>query len=198
MHVVSVRGQYCIPNTWSERRMRIVSRIELPVVPDFSGHADLPLHGEQAAQNKLDALFDALRRYRAQGALIAFSGGVDSAFLVWAAAQVADGGGRVVALTTVSPSTPGPDLEDASAFAASLGVDHLCVESHELDLEEYARNDAERCYHCKSDLFVTARSVARERGLAWVLYGYTASDTTSAANSLIGWLSQNTDSLQGR
>lgn len=147
-----------------------MSKIELPVVPDVPGHAD------PFPQNKLDALLDALRTYRAQGALIAFSGGVDSAFLLWAAAQVADGEGRVVALTTVSASTPGPDLEDASAFAVSLGVDHLCVESHELDREEYARNDAERCYHCKSDLFVTARSVARERGLAWVLYGYTASD----------------------
>ncbi|MDP2955823.1 MAG: ATP-dependent sacrificial sulfur transferase LarE [Longimicrobiales bacterium] len=154
-----------------------MSRIELPVLPDFPGHpAGLPRPGDRTAQDKLDELLDALRRYRAQGALIAFSGGVDSAFLVWAAAQVAEGEGRLVALTTVSPSTPGPDLEDASSFAASLGVDHLCVESHELDREEYARNDAERCYHCKSDLFVTARSVARERGLAWVLYGYTASD----------------------
>jgi uncharacterized protein len=108
--------------------------------------------------------------------VVAFSGGVDSAFLLWAAAQAKEPGGRLVALTTVSASTPDPDLEDARSFAASLGVDHLCVESRELDREEYRRNDSERCYHCKADLFEIAGSVAAEGGLGWILYGYTASD----------------------
>ena len=154
-----------------------MQRVELPVVADVPGKAERAVSADgPSPAEKLAVLELALRRYVDEGALIAFSGGVDSAFLVWAASRVSDGAGRLVAMTTVSASTPEPDLEDARAFAASLGVEHLCVESRELDSEEYRRNDAERCYHCKADLFSLAREVARERDLGWILYGYTASD----------------------
>ena len=152
-------------------------RIDLPILPDplgASGRA--PATDGRSAQEKLASLLAALRGYLAEGAVVAFSGGVDSAFLLWAAERAMEPGARLVALTTVSASTPGPDLEDARALAASLGVDHLCVESRELEREEYRRNDSERCYHCKTDLFEIAGAVAAERGLAWILYGYTVSD----------------------
>lgn len=152
-------------------------RIELPILTDPSGPGQRTRSADgRSAQEKLASLLAALRGYLAEGAVVAFSGGVDSAFLLWAAAQAKESGSRLVALTTLSASTPDPDLEDARSFASSLGVEHLCVESRELDREEYRRNDAERCYHCKADLFEIAGSVAAERSLAWILYGYTASD----------------------
>lgn len=156
--------------------MRGAPRIELPVVPDLPPQGSVRAVDGRTAADKLESLLDALRAYLAQGAVVAFSGGVDSAFLLWAAARAGGSGGRLVALTTVSASTPAPDLDDARAFAASLGVEHLLLESGELDREEYLRNDGDRCYHCKSDLFTLAGGVARERGLEWILYGYTASD----------------------
>ncbi|HSW28781.1 MAG TPA: ATP-dependent sacrificial sulfur transferase LarE [Longimicrobiales bacterium] len=152
-------------------------RIELPILTDASGPgASMRTADGRPVPEKLASLLAGLRAYLAEGAVVAFSGGVDSAFLLWAAAQAKEPGARLVALTTLSASTPDPDLEDARSFAASLGVEHLCVESRELDREEYRRNDAERCYHCKTDLFEIAGSVAAERGLTWILYGYTASD----------------------
>ena len=152
-------------------------RIDLPILPDTLGASGrAPATDGRSAQEKLASLLAALRGYLAEGAVVAFSGGVDSAFLLWAAAQAKGPAARLVALTTSSASTPDPDLEDARSFAASLGVEHLFVESRELDREEYRRNDADRCYHCKTDLFEIAGSVAVERGLAWILYGYTASD----------------------
>ncbi len=151
-------------------------RVDLPILADAPGAVPIRLRDGRPAAEKLAELEAVLRRYVQEGALVAFSGGVDSAFLVWAAARAANGTGRLVALTTVSASTPEPDLEDARAFAASVGVEHVCVEGRELDSEEYLRNDRDRCYHCKSDLFSLAHDAARERRLGWILYGYTASD----------------------
>ena len=153
-------------------------RIELPIIPDAPGMSGVAHPSDaRAPQEKLDSLLAALGAYLGEGAVVAFSGGVDSAFLLWAAVRAREPGSRLTALTTVSASTPAPDLEDARAFAASLGVEHLCVESGEIDQEEYRRNDAERCYHCKTDLFDIAARVAAERGLKWILYGYNASDS---------------------
>jgi uncharacterized protein len=154
-----------------------MTRIELPVFPDGPRNATSGRRGGgETPRERLEALLSHLRGRVAQGALVAFSGGVDSTFLLWAAAQVAKRGGRLGALTTWSASTPARDLEDARNFAVRLGVDHVCVESRELDREEYTRNDADRCYHCKTDLFRIAGRIARERKLNSILYGYTASD----------------------
>jgi uncharacterized protein len=129
------------------------------------------------ASEKLASLRVDLAGRIGEGALVAFSGGTDSAFLLWASAEVAaEEGGKVVALTTTSPSTPGRDKEDAAAFARELGVPHRWRESLEVSNPEYARNERDRCYHCKTELFRIAREVAREEGLRWLLYGYNASD----------------------
>lgn len=122
-------------------------------------------------------LHERLRRCAEGGMLVAFSGGVDSAFLLWAARRAAnEAGGRVAALTTVSASVPDADRDDARRFSEGLGVEHLWVRTRELESEAYARNDHERCYHCKAELFDVAGRMAADRGLAWILYGYTASD----------------------
>ena len=129
------------------------------------------------AAGKLGTLKENLIQKVQEGVLVAFSGGMDSAFLLWAANQVMkEAGGRVVALTTTSPSTPARDKDDARAFSQSLGVEHIWEESLEIFLPEYSRNDKERCYHCKAELFRIAGRVAEDTGLRWLLYGYNASD----------------------
>ena len=138
----------------------------------FAGEAD-----KIVARGKLTALTGELERKVGDGVLVAFSGGMDSAFLLWAAHRAASGGGgRVVALTTTSPSTPARDKEDAAAFAEVLGVEHVWAESQEVSLPEYLQNDRDRCYHCKTELFRIAGEIAEEAGLRWILYGYNASD----------------------
>lgn len=106
--------------------------------------------------------------------VVAFSGGVDSALLLAVAADVL--GERVVALTAVSPTLPAEEGEDAAAFARGLGVRHLAIESHELDREGYQRNEGDRCYHCKTELFDLARLKAAELGVKWVADGTIVDD----------------------
>ncbi|MGD2120723.1 MAG: ATP-dependent sacrificial sulfur transferase LarE [Gemmatimonadota bacterium] len=147
----------------------------LPIL-DLSGHDDGEVDEAVAAAKLADLKADLGQRVR-EGVLVAFSGGMDSAFLLWAAAEASkDAGGRVVALTTTSPSMPTQDKEDADAFSAHLGVEHIWRESRELELSSYSRNDRQRCYHCKAELFRITREVAKEAALRWVLYGYNASD----------------------
>ena len=148
-------------------------------LPILAPHPDLgeePL--PEMVREKHELLRERLKPLVRDGALVAFSGGMDSAFLLWACREAVpeDGAGRVVALTTTSPSTPHRDREDAEAFTREMGTPHLWRESRELELAEYARNDAERCYHCKVELFRIAGEVARDEELAWILYGYNHSD----------------------
>ena len=140
----------------------------------------VPLEGladPSQARRKLGLLRRQLEPLLPGGVLVAFSGGVDSALLVWVAHDLASRkGGRVVALTTTSASTPEGDRADAEAFTGSLGVPHLWRESGEVGNPEYSRNDRDRCYHCKVELFRIGEAVAKEEGLKWLLYGYNASD----------------------
>ncbi|HZD01364.1 MAG TPA: ATP-dependent sacrificial sulfur transferase LarE [Actinomycetes bacterium] len=98
------------------------------------------------------------------GLMVAFSGGVDSAFLLAAAVEAL--GERAVAATGVSPSLAGRELEDARAVAAELGVRHLEVDTYEQEREGYLANGPDRCYFCKSELFDVLLPLAREEGLA--------------------------------
>jgi pyridinium-3,5-biscarboxylic acid mononucleotide sulfurtransferase len=111
------------------------------------------------------------------GLLIAFSGGVDSAFLLWAAQKMAEeNGGRVMALTTTSESLPQQDREDVQKFIRDFNIDHIWVNSREMENPDYVQNDALRCYHCKTELFTVAKSIAQKNDLKWIAYGYNASD----------------------
>ena len=83
--------------------------------------------------------------------VVAFSGGVDSSYLVAAAADAL--GDRVTAATAVSPSLPDHELVAARAFAADLGVTHIEVATDEMQRAAYRRNDTDRCFHCKTALF---------------------------------------------
>src|SRR6516162_3276047 len=83
--------------------------------------------------------------------LVAYSGGVDSAFLSWAALQVL--GENMLAVLADSPSLARSQMQDAVAFAQEEGIPLTIINTAELDRLEYRRNDAARCFHCKDELF---------------------------------------------
>lgn len=101
--------------------------------------------------------------------LIAFSGGVDSTFL----AKVAYGvlGLDAVAVTALSPTYPATELEEAKVYAAEIGIEHRLIETHELEKEEYAVNNPDRCFHCKKELFTEMQVIAAEEGFETIVYG---------------------------
>src|SRR5215831_19604100 len=109
-------------------------------------------------------------------ALVAFSGGVDSTFLLRVAHEVL--GPRCTALTTTSPTTPAEDLADARSFAAALGVEHVVVEANELTIPGYAANPVNRCYFCKDNLFAICLAEAGRRAGAVVVDGANVDDLT--------------------
>ena len=109
-----------------------------------------------------------------EGALVAFSGGVDSTFVLAVAREVL--GERALALTAHSPSVPLAEREEARALARRLGARHLEVESHEGDDPRYAANPVDRCYYCKSELYRLCEDAARREGLPAVLDGFNADD----------------------
>jgi pyridinium-3,5-biscarboxylic acid mononucleotide sulfurtransferase len=106
--------------------------------------------------------------------LIAYSGGVDSAFLAWAAHQVL--GADMLAVVADSPSLARAHLEDAIAFAREQAIPLEVVSTSELDRAEYARNDASRCFHCKHELFTVMEEFRRARGFRSIAYGVNVDD----------------------
>lgn len=110
------------------------------------------------------------------GAVVAFSGGVDSS-LVLAAATRALGPDRVVAVTATSPTYVYEELAAAAEVAASLGVEHVVVETREFDDPRFVENSRERCYWCKAGLLDELARVAAARGWATVVDGANVDDT---------------------
>ena len=110
------------------------------------------------------------------GAVVAFSGGVDSTALLHACRQVL--GDRCVAVTADSPSLPRAELAEAQALAQRLGARHVVLPTHELERAEYRANAGDRCYFCKKELFVTLAARRVEIAPAdWVVvYGAITDD----------------------
>src|ERR1700745_1030764 len=106
--------------------------------------------------------------------LLAYSGGVDSAFLTWAAHQVL--GEDVLAVIADSPSLARTQLADAIAFAGEHGIPLKVVATNELDRPEYSRNDGSRCFFCKDELFIVMEDFRREQGFESVAYGVNLDD----------------------
>jgi uncharacterized protein len=109
-----------------------------------------------------------------QSVLIAFSGGVDSAYLAIAAAEAL--GPRALAVTADSPSYPDAHRRLALAIANDFGFAHEIIHTDELERPEYRANPANRCYFCKDELYSRLRALAGERGLAVVVDGNNADD----------------------
>jgi uncharacterized protein len=126
--------------------------------------------------NSLEAKLQRLREsFRAMRSLmVAFSGGVDSSFVLRVAHDTI--GERVLALTTTSPTMPDDDRLNAIAIAQALGVRHLIVESNELEIAGYARNPVNRCYLCKHNLFTVCEEKARELGIETMVDGLNLDD----------------------
>ncbi len=97
---------------------------------------------------------------------VAFSGGVDSTFLLKAAHDVL--GDRVLSVTARSLSFPRRELDEAVAFAAENGIEHVTVDSEELDIDGFSKNPPNRCYLCKTELFSKIKAIAAKRGMAQV------------------------------
>jgi uncharacterized protein len=107
--------------------------------------------------------------------MVAYSGGVDSAFLAATAHRVL--GAKMLAVLADSPSLARRDMDQAGDFARSLGMPLQVVATEELDRPEYARNDANRCFHCKDKLFATMEALGAKLSFDWIAYGMNADDT---------------------
>jgi len=106
--------------------------------------------------------------------LIAYSGGVDSAFLAWAGHQIL--GDEMRAILADSPSLARTQLADAVAFAREQNIPLEIIATEELERPEYVRNDAMRCFHCKDELFAVMEWVRQSRGFDAVAYGVNIDD----------------------
>jgi pyridinium-3,5-biscarboxylic acid mononucleotide sulfurtransferase len=121
---------------------------------------------------KRDRLLETLRGYG--GCAVAFSGGLDSAVLAKAARLAL--GDRAVAVTGRSASMADGKLQEAAELARLIGIRHEVVETGELSIPAYRANRADRCYHCKSELFARVEEVGKRFGLAAVADGSNRDD----------------------
>lgn len=120
----------------------------------------------------LDRLEAEVSRYDSM--CVAFSGGVDSGLLAGVAQRVL--GARAVAVTADSASMARRELRAASVFAREIGIRHIVEQTRELENPDYARNDTNRCFHCKHTLFEVCEAIATREKLSALAYGYTLDD----------------------
>lgn len=108
--------------------------------------------------------------------LVAYSGGTDSAYLAWAAHRVL--GAEALAVTADSASIPVSHKRDAVDFVEQFGIPHRFIETREFDNPEYTRNDSNRCFHCKDELFQRMNELGDELGVNTIAYGVNKDDTS--------------------
>jgi len=106
--------------------------------------------------------------------LVAYSGGVDSAYLAWAAHRAL--GNSMLAVIADSPSLARTHLADAIAFASEQEIPLEVISTSELDRPEYARNDGQRCFYCKDELFAVMEKLRAGRGFDTIAYGVNLDD----------------------
>ena len=134
--------------------------------------ADDRLHPTEELTNKSARLERLLDSYG--NALIAYSGGVDSAYLLYIAVQRL--GEKALAVTADSPSIPREELQQAIALAAQIGARHEIIATDEMSDPAYVANGPDRCYHCKKTLFSRLTEFARDNGFSAILEGSNVSD----------------------
>ncbi len=125
-----------------------------------------------AARSKQDRLLSILRAM--DRVIVAYSGGTDSAYLAWAAHQAL--GENAVAITADSASLPRSHRDDAAAFARECAFRHEFIVTNEFDNPEYTKNDKNRCFHCKDELFTELAALAKNRGIDNIIYGVNVDD----------------------
>lgn len=126
--------------------------------------------------NDLQIKYDHLRGYLSSldGLAVAFSGGVDSTFLLKVAHDVL--GDRCIAVTGRSASFPERELQSSKDFCQKEGIRQLIFDSNEMDLEDYVRNPKNRCYYCKHTLFTQILTIAKEKGISQAAEGSNMDD----------------------
>ena len=127
---------------------------------------------EAVAEEKERRLF--ARLGEVASLIVALSGGIDSAYLAWAADRVL--GEQALSVTALSESYSGYDREQVELFVKAAQVRHEYIETHELANPAYRENKADRCYYCKDELFTALDGLAAERRFAAVAYGVNADD----------------------
>ncbi len=127
---------------------------------------------ENSRSTKREALYAHLRRLGRL--LVAYSGGVDSAYLAWAAHQVL--GEQMLAVMADSPSLARAQMQDALAFAREQGFPVEVIQTEELNNADYQKNDAMRCFHCKDELFAVMERYASSKNWQAVAYGVNLDD----------------------
>lgn len=123
----------------------------------------------RAKEQKLFALLKDMGKV-----IVAYSGGTDSAYLAWAAVRAL--GENAVAITADSASIPTSHKRDAEEFATRFGIRHEYIETFEFENPDYIKNDKNRCFHCKDELFTRLDKVCAERGIENVVYGVNVDD----------------------
>lgn len=121
---------------------------------------------------KQEHLFAILREL--DRVLIAYSGGTDSAYLAWAAHHVL--GDRALAVTADSASIPASHKRDAEQFVQDFAIPHRYIETREFENPAYRKNDKDRCFHCKDELFLRMDQVRAETGIEHIIYGVNKDD----------------------
>ncbi|HLF78857.1 MAG TPA: ATP-dependent sacrificial sulfur transferase LarE [Dehalococcoidia bacterium] len=106
--------------------------------------------------------------------VVAFSGGVDSAFMAASAFDAL--GSRALAVTGVSPSIPASEVEEAKALAATIGIEHRLIETHEMDRPGYVENSPDRCFYCKDELYTLLGAMTEIDGYEQVVDGCNLDD----------------------
>lgn len=124
-------------------------------------------------EDKLSILKENLRNL--ESVAIAYSGGVDSTFLLKVAHEVL--GNNVIAITAKSSTYPERELMEAKKFAEEIGVKHIIIVSEELDIEGFSKNPTNRCYYCKKELFTKIQDIAKENKMKHVVDGSNMDDT---------------------
>jgi uncharacterized protein len=123
----------------------------------------------EAKERLLLRLLSAMERV-----IVAYSGGTDSAYLAWAAHRAL--GENAIAITADSASIPASHKRDAEAFARECGFRHEYIETHEFENPEYIKNDQNRCFHCKDELFRELEAFGAARGYVNIVYGVNKDD----------------------
>ncbi len=134
---------------------------------DLTAPSSTALIAKQAALHR--------RLQQLESVIVAYSGGVDSAYLAYAAHAVL--GSNALAIIADSASLSRRHLREAVAFAASQSIPLVTIATAELASEDYARNDASRCFHCKDELFTVLEHERTARAIEHVIYGLNADDT---------------------
>lgn len=122
-------------------------------------------------RDKLNHLLNILREI--ESAVIAYSGGVDSTFLLKAASL---SGIKTIAVTGFSPTMPEEDFEETKKMAEAMGVPHVTIETSELEIDGFNKNPSDRCFHCKNELFGRLKDIAESESYRFILDGSNLDD----------------------